>query len=203
MRRLVLATRNRGKIGELRALLADLEVAVVGLDDYPELPEVEEDGDTFEANARKKARAIAAGTGLPALADDSGLVVDRLEGEPGVFSARYGGPGLDDAGRCRHLLARLADRGVDRSPARFRCVVVLIDAHGREHASQGVWEGEVHGPPSGTHGFGYDPIFWLPDREVTAAMLPAAEKNRLSHRGQAVARMVEVLRRSPDLLGPQ
>lgn len=201
MKRLVLATRNAGKVGELGRMLAVLDIEVVGLADYPDLPEVVEDADTYLGNASKKARAAAAGTGLPALADDSGLEVDALDGEPGLYSARYGGPGLDDAGRCAHLLARLAERGAATSPGRFRAVVVLALTDGTEHWREGVWSGEVHGPPTGANGFGYDPIFWLPGEKRTAAMLPAEEKNRLSHRAQALAAMIELLRERPVLLG--
>ncbi len=198
--KLVLATRNQGKLAEMQAILAGLGAEVVGLDRYPDLPDVVEDGDSFEANALKKARAAAAGTGLPALADDSGLEVDALGGEPSVYSARYGGPGLDDAGRNAYLLTRLAQHGVESSPARFQCVIALV--HGAtEFCCDGVWEGVVQGPPHGEQGFGYDPIFHPGGGQDTAATLPAAEKNRQSHRGQALQALLQLLSRRPDLLG--
>ena len=200
MRRLVLATRNPGKVRELAAMLADLDVEVVSVAAFPAVGDVVEDGLTFAANALKKAREVAAATGWPALADDSGLEVDALDGEPGVYSARYGGPGLDDAGRCAHLLAALTARGSERSAARFRSAVALV-AGDEEHLCEGAWPGEVAGPPTGTNGFGYDPIFWLPGRGLTAAQLDAAEKNRLSHRGQALAAMLRLLHERPALLG--
>ena len=198
--RLVLATRNKGKLAEIQAILDGFGAEVVGLDQFPDLPEVVEDGETFEANALKKARAAAVGTGLPALADDSGLVVDALDGEPGVYSARYGGPGLDDAGRNGHLLAKLAERGVEHSAARFHCVMALVNG-AREVCCEGVWEGVVQGPPIGEHGFGYDPLFHPNGGGATAATLPADVKNAQSHRGQALQALLDVLRRDPKLLG--
>lgn len=198
-RRLLLATHNRGKLAELQAMLGELGVEVLGLDQYPSLPAVVEDGETFAVNALKKARAAAAATGLPALADDSGLEVDALDGAPGVFSARYGGPGLDDPGRAAYLLEQLAARGLERSAARFRCTVAIV--RGRHEAlCEAAWEGTVAGPPRGQNGFGYDPIFHPAGGAETAAMLPAAEKNRLSHRGQALAQLLELLRRRPVFL---
>jgi len=196
---LVLATRNRGKLAELQAMLAGLGVSVVGLDAFPDLAEVVEDGETFEANALKKARAAAEGTGLPALADDSGLEVDALHGEPGVFSARYGGPGLDDAGRNAYLLTRLEEQGVRSSDARFRCVIALVNGT-TEVCCDAAWEGVVQGPPEGEQGFGYDPIFHPGGGLDTAATLPAEQKNRLSHRGQALAKLLNLLQDRPELL---
>lgn len=200
MARLVLATRNAGKLREITALLAPLGVRVEGLDGFPQVTEIAETGMTFRDNALLKARTVATATGLPVLADDSGLEVDALGGEPGVFSARYGGPELDDAGRCRYLLERLAERGVDQSPARFVCVAALVSGE-REVVTEGVWTGLVHGPPRGQFGFGYDPIFYLVDRDSTAAELSADEKNRRSHRGQAMEAMVAAIRSDPGLVG--
>ncbi len=200
MAKLVLATRNAGKMRELRGILAPSGIEVVGLDAFDGVREVAEDGDTFEANALLKARAAAEDTGLPALADDSGLEVAALDGRPGLLSARFGGPGLSDADRCLELLGALRESRVERSPARFVCVAALIDAAGGEHLRRAEWAGEVHGPPTGALGFGYDPIFWLPDRPVTAAMLPPDEKNRLSHRGRAFAAMRRLLVDQPGLL---
>ncbi|MCC7491049.1 MAG: hypothetical protein IT204_01800 [Fimbriimonadaceae bacterium] len=199
MRRLLLATRNPGKVAELQALLRELDVTVVGLDSFPDLPELPEEGDTLTANALQKARTARQLTGLPALADDSGLWVDALDGAPGVCSAQYGGPGLDDAGRCDYLLARLQALGCSHSRACFQAVVACVSAAG-EHCTGGLWPGIVRGPAAGSRGFGYDPLFRLLDRDATAAMLEPAEKSRLSHRGQAVRAMTAWLRAHPEWL---
>lgn len=199
MRRLVLATRNRGKVAELRAMLAGVGLEVLGLEAFPDAPEVAETGGTFEANALLKARSAAAACGRPALADDSGLCLDALDGRPGVDSAIYGGPGLTDAERVEVVLRELAGLGLTSSPARFVCVMALVTPGGHERLVQATWEGVVGGPPRGTQGFGYDPIFHVAGRGLTAAELPAAEKNRLSHRGRALQQMLHVLVAEPQL----
>ncbi len=199
MPKLVLATRNPGKLAELGAMLAAHGIEVVGLDQVADGLAIREDGQSFAANALIKARAVAAAARLPALADDSGLCVDALDGEPGLHSARYGGPGLTDAQRVTLLLDELADRGIESSPARFVCAVALVTPARAERLCQATWEGRVVGPPRGSDGFGYDPIFELPDRR-RAAELPADEKNRLSHRGQALRRMLHLLLAEPELL---
>jgi XTP/dITP diphosphohydrolase len=180
---IALASRNRGKLAELREL-AGGALALVLLPDDPAPPDVAEEGDTYLANALEKARAFSRFAGMPALADDSGLEVDALGGQPGVRSARFGGPGLDDAGRCAHLLAALSgatDRG-----ARFRCVLVLCDGDAWTSA-EGVLEGEIASEPKGDQGFGYDPVFRVPVLGGrTLAEVAAAEKNRLSHRAAAM-----------------
>jgi XTP/dITP diphosphohydrolase len=187
-----LATRNAGKLAELQALCRGvLELRLLPSEPAP--PEVDEDQHTYLGNALKKARAIAAFTAGAALADDSGLEVDALPGELGVRSARYGGPGLDDTGRCAHLLAALAS--VDDRRARFRCVLVL--AQGDEWVSaEGTLEGEIAAAPRGRGGFGYDPVFVLPGRGGrTLAEIAAEEKNALSHRAAAMHALVARLRR--------
>ncbi len=183
-----LATRNRGKLVELQALCA----GVLDLRLLPDgAPEVDEDQDSYLGNALKKARAIAAFAGGAALADDSGLEVDALPGELGVYSARYGDPSLDDRGRCARLLAALGGK-TDRR-ARFRCVLVL--AQGDEWLSaEGTLEGEIAHAPRGAGGFGYDPVFWLAGRGCTLAEVAAADKNALSHRAAAMRALVEKLR---------
>lgn len=201
MPRLLLATRNAGKLAELRALLAGHGIDVLGLDAFPQAPEVGETGATFAANALLKARAAAAACGVTALADDSGLCIDSLDGRPGIESARYGGPGLSDEQRVERVLAELASVGVQRSPARFVCAVALVTPGGLERLVESVWEGSVAGPPRGSLGFGYDPIFELPETGLTAAQLPADLKNRLSHRGQAMRRALALLEAEPELLG--
>lgn len=184
--RLVLATRNRKKVEEIRRVLGDRSVELLTLDAFPDCPEVAEDGDTFAANARKKAESVAAFTGLPALADDSGLAVAALQGAPGVFSARYAGEGADDAANLRLLLTNL--RGEEWREARFVCVLALAlaDGKGESHCFMGEVVGEITHRPSGHNGFGYDPVFRPMGWDRTFAEMTAAEKDRLSHRGQAL-----------------
>ena len=191
MRRLVLASRNKGKLQELRELLAGLPVEVTGLEAYPEAPEVVEDGATFAANALLKAKAIAAHTGELTLADDSGLEVDALNGEPGVFSARYGQPGWNDRQRYEYLLSRLNGVSVENRSARFRCAVALYDPKtDRLAQADGTVEGLITSEPRGTQGFGYDPIFYLPEYQQTMAELDSSRKNQLSHRSRALQRLI-------------
>jgi XTP/dITP diphosphohydrolase len=184
--RLVLATLNPGKVPELTALLAGVPFEVMALAAYPGATLPEESADSYRDNALLKARAVARAQGVWALGDDSGLEVDALGGAPGVRSARYGGPGLDDRGRCRHLLAALAGVPAEQRTARFRCVVALVDPAGREHLTEAVVEGLIAEAPRGTHGFGYDPVFYYPPRARTFAELAPEEKLRVDHRGRAV-----------------
>ena len=190
---LLLASNNPGKLREVRALFADVEVvapAALGLD-----LDVEESGQTFAANAQLKARAYAAASGQIALADDSGLEVDALGGAPGIYSARYGGPDLDDAGRCQLLLTELAPYPEPaQRQARFRCVLCTVSPDGRQCHAEGTCEGLIAPAPAGTNGFGYDPVFFLPDRGRTLAELPTSVKNEISHRGRASWRAKEVLK---------
>ena len=185
---LVAATGNAGKLRELQALLADPAIALRSLADYPELPPVVEDGDTFLANARRKAHAVARHTGLPALADDSGLAVDALGGLPGVRSARFAadaGAGRGDAANVALLLERLRGVPAERRSARFHCAVVVARPDGRELVAEGTCEGRIAEAPRGSGGFGYDPVFLFGER--TFAELSAAEKDRVSHRARAIA----------------
>lgn len=192
-RRLLVATGNRGKLAELRRLFAELPVEVIGLDAVGPVPQVVEDGDTFEANAAKKARQTAEVTGMMTLADDSGLEVDALGGAPGVRSARFAGEDATDEANNRLLLARLEGRPPEERTARFRCVLALADPGGpfgdAVHLENGVCEGRVLEAPRGEGGFGYDPLFVAEGEERTMAELPPETKNRLSHRGRASARM--------------
>lgn len=190
---LVLATRNPGKVREMAALLADLGVTMRSLFDVPGAPEVEEDGRTFAENAVKKAETIARFTGLPALADDSGLEVDALGGAPGVFSARYAGEGASDAANNEKLLAALAGVPAERRTARYRCVLALAAPGMPTVTVEGVCEGRIAEQPRGTGGFGYDPLFYLPGRGKTMAELRPEEKNAISHRGQALRRLKALL----------
>jgi XTP/dITP diphosphohydrolase len=187
---LLFATRNPGKVAELRALLADApEIEVRSLEGL-EVPEVVEDCDTFLANAIKKAREVSSATGLPALADDSGLEVDALGGAPGVVSARYAGPEADDAANNRKLLAALADVADPRRTARFRSVLALADVAGslgdRVLTAEGTCEGIVLRELRGSGGFGYDPLFFVPDLGATFAELGVGTKNDRSHRAAAM-----------------
>ncbi|MGD9609644.1 MAG: XTP/dITP diphosphatase [Desulfovibrionaceae bacterium] len=187
----VLATRNKGKIAELRALLAGLGPQVVGLAEFPDIGEIPETGTTFLENARSKARAVCQATGLVSLADDSGLCVDALDGAPGVYSARYSGENATDAANNAKLLAALADVPEARRTCRFVSVVVAVAPDGRELAAEGLWEGRVTTSPAGQGGFGYDPLFFDPTAGLTAAELSPEAKNARSHRGKALANMVK------------
>lgn len=198
---LVAATGNPGKRRELLALLADPELELRSLSDYPELPPLVEDGDTFLANARRKAHAVARHTGLPAVADDSGLEVDALGGLPGVRSARFAadaGAGSGDAANVALLLERLRDVPAARRTARFRCAIVVACPDGRELTAEGTCEGRIAAAPRGSGGFGYDPVFLSGAR--TFAEIGAEEKDRVSHRGRAIAalrpQLAEFLRAS-------
>jgi XTP/dITP diphosphohydrolase len=185
---LVAATGNAGKLRELQALLADPAITLRSLADHPGLPPVVEDGDTFLANARRKAHAVARHTGLAALADDSGLAVDALGGLPGVRSARFAedaGAGRGDAANITHLLERLRGVAAERRGARFHCAVVVAHPDGRELVAEGTCEGRIAETPRGSGGFGYDPVFLFGKR--TFAELRATEKDGVSHRARAIA----------------
>lgn len=199
MRRLVFATRNRGKLRELRQLLTPGDfpggVELLGLDDI-QVPEIPETGETFAENAEAKARGVMQATGLPALADDSGLEVDALDGAPGVRSARYAGPDASDADRIALLLRSLDGVPARRRSARFRCVVAFVDPADpdRVHLHEGSCEGQILEAPRGSGGFGYDPVFFAPELGQTFAEAPPEQKNRLSHRGRAMRSLIAELR---------
>jgi len=185
-KRILVATRNLGKLREVRDFFSDLGLEVVGMAELPDARDVVEDGSSFLENARKKARALAADFGCVALADDSGLEVDALGGLPGVRSARYAGERATDEENNRKLLQALNSLGTQDRKARFRCVMVLAAPDGREWISQGTWEGEIAKAPRGSGGFGYDPVFLLPEEGRTVAELSLEEKNSRSHRAQAL-----------------
>ena len=193
MRTLLVATHNQGKIREYRDLLAGLPIAVTWLDQEGVTLEVEETGTTFVENACLKAAQYADLTGLWTWADDSGLEVDALGGEPGVYSARYGGPGLSDRDRYLRLLAALRDRPDAPRTARFRCVVAIAAPGGPIYTVEGAVEGLIVDEPRGEMGFGYDPVFYVPEFGVTMAELPPGVKNRISHRGLASANAAKLL----------
>lgn len=190
---LVLASGNRGKIAELKKLLAPLQITVKSLADYPDMPETVEDGETFQANAIKKAREAAAYTGIMALADDSGLEVDYLKGLPGVHSARFAGEPKDDAANNRKLLALLQGVPWEQRTARFRCVVALCTPQGEVYTSEGTCEGYILEQLKGQGGFGYDPLFYVPELNQTFAEIDLEIKNKISHRGKALAGAIKIL----------
>jgi XTP/dITP diphosphohydrolase len=193
MRKLLVATHNQGKIREYRALLADLPLVVTWLDEAGITHEVEETGVTFAENASLKAETYARLTGLWTWADDSGLEVDALGGRPGVFSARYGGPGLSDRDRYLKLLEELREVPAAQRTGRFRCVVALAMPGGPIYCADGAVEGLIMDQPRGQEGFGYDPIFYVPEYGATMAELLPAIKNRISHRAVAAASAARLL----------
>ncbi len=190
--RLLLATRNRDKVEEIREALAGLEIDLLTVDELGPLPEVIEDQETLKGNAIKKAATLASLSGLLSLADDTGLEVDALNGAPGVYSSRYSGENATYAENVTRLLRELEGVLPAERTARFRCVIAIADARGVETVD-GVCEGLIIDEPRGTGGFGYDPVFMVPDTGKTMAELSMAEKNRISHRGRALARMRVVL----------
>jgi XTP/dITP diphosphohydrolase len=195
--RLVLATHNRHKVDELRRILVDagVEAELLDLDDLPALPLVAETGVTFEANARLKARAVTAATGLSAVADDSGICVDVLGGAPGVFSARWAGGHGDDRANLRLLLDQLADVPDGHRGARFTCAAVLCLPDGGERVVHGTLAGTLLREPHGEGGFGYDPIFVPTGHDQTTAEMTPQEKDAISHRGQAFRALAQALTR--------
>ncbi|MGW1512025.1 RdgB/HAM1 family non-canonical purine NTP pyrophosphatase [Streptomyces sp. NPDC002394] len=194
--RLILATRNAGKITELHAILADagLDLELVGADAYPDVPDVKETGVTFAENALLKAHALAQATGLPAIADDSGLCVDVLNGAPGIFSARWAGAHGDDKANLNLLLAQLSDIDDAHRGAHFACAAALALPDGTERVVEGRMPGTLRHAPVGTNGFGYDPILQPEGYEVTCAQLTPEQKNAISHRGKAFRALVPVVR---------
>jgi len=190
MKRIVLATRNQGKVRELQAMLAGLDIEVLGLDRFPGIGEIPETGDTFEENARIKARAVSLATGLTALADDSGLAVDALGGAPGVYSARYSGENATDAANNEKLLAAMKDVPDALRGCRFVSVVAALAPDGRELLFRGEWPGMLAHEPRGRNGFGYDPLFVDQETGLSAAEMSPEEKNTRSHRGRAMRQAV-------------
>lgn len=188
MQKIVLASGNRGKLAEIQSLLAPLKLTVAQQSEL-DVPEADETGATFVENALLKARNAAAHAGLPALADDSGLAVDALDGAPGIYSARYAGSQADDAENNKKLLAALDGLPEIQRGAQFHCCVVFLRSatDPTPLVCQGVWPGRILTAPRGVAGFGYDPLFWAPDQNMSAAELPKDIKNQVSHRGKAMA----------------
>lgn len=195
MKQIVLASGNQGKVREIDELLAEAGIRVLPQSQFG-VVEAEETGLSFVENALIKARNAARHTGLSAIADDSGLEVDALDGEPGIYSSRYAGAGATDADNVKKLLAALDDVPEERRAARFQCVIVYM-RHALDPTPlvcQGTWEGRILFSPRGSNGFGYDPVFYVPDHGCSSAELPPEVKNRLSHRAQALRKLAALLR---------
>lgn len=194
--RVVLATQNAHKLIEMRRILdeAGLDIELVGTDQFPELTDVVENGSTFAANALLKARSVCAETGLPAIADDSGLGVDALNGMPGIFSARWSGSHGDDLANLNLLLGQLTDVPDARRGAAFHCAAAVVLPDGTERVVEGTIDGTLIREPRGTNGFGYDPIFVPVGESRTTGEMSAEEKDSISHRGRAMRALVPVLR---------
>ncbi|PLX86649.1 MAG: non-canonical purine NTP pyrophosphatase [Desulfuromonas sp.] len=193
MKELIVATRNSGKLKEIRGLLEPHGIRVLGLDAFPQIPEIVEDGVTFAENALKKAQMVSTQTGCCCLADDSGLVVAALGGEPGVYSARYAGPDADDDANNRKLLAAMSAVPDGQRQAAFCCVMALCLPGQEPQLFEGRVEGEILREARGNEGFGYDPLFWVAGQSRTMAELPLPIKNSLSHRGQALRQALDFL----------
>ena len=195
MTKIVLATRNPGKLAELCRILeaSGVDVSDTDLSEYPDMPEVAETGATFTENALLKAQAVVAHTGRPAVAEDSGLCIDALNGMPGVLSARWAGRHGDDEANLRLVLGQLADVPADRRAGHFACVAALVLPSGREHVTEGTVSGQITDAPRGTNGFGYDPIFVPAGSELTTAEMSPEAKDAISHRGRALRALAPII----------
>lgn len=193
MRTLIIATNNKDKLKEIKEILKDTDINILSKNDFADFPEIEETGRTLEENALLKAFAVYEKYHLPCLADDTGLEVDCLGGEPGVYSSRYAGAHASYADNCRKLLSVIALEPRDNRSARFRTVVAFVDRSGRAQTTSGTIEGEIIDRKRGENGFGYDPIFFVPSKGKTLAELPVEEKNRISHRHDALLKMLPVI----------
>ncbi len=191
--KILIATRNQGKIREIKDLVKDLPIEFLSMTEFPDAADVEEDGETFEENALKKARTLALATGLVTLADDSGLCVDALNGRPGVLSARYGGEAASDEEKCIRILEEMREVPDSERTARFVCVLALVDPSGEERVFAGACEGRIIRELKGSKGFGYDPIFLYEEQGLTFAEMDRQSKNMVSHRGLALRQFAEYL----------
>lgn len=202
--KLLLATRNKGKIEEFRRILEELasgEIELVGLDQFLQVPDVEETGSTFEENALLKARQMCAITGIPAIADDSGLCVDYLKGDPGIFSARWSGVHGDDKANTAKVLRALADVPDQGRGAHFTCVAALALPDGRTHVEEAIFQGWILREPRGDQGFGYDPIFRPDGFAISSAEMSAAAKDAISHRGKSLRAIAPFVLKMLNSLG--
>lgn len=199
-REIVVASANPGKLREFSQLFSAWRIRVLPQSEFA-VPAVAETGTSFEENALLKARHCAAHARRPVIADDSGIEVDVLKGDPGIYSARYAGAGASDADNLALLLRNIAAAGAHRPAARFRCVIAYVRGPGDPDplVAQGVWEGYITDKPAGNNGFGYDPVFQVPDHGCTSAELPPAVKNAVSHRGQALRKLVELMKEAKAL----
>jgi XTP/dITP diphosphohydrolase len=202
--KLLLATRNKGKIVEFRRILDALapgEIELVGLDQFPDLHDVDETGTTFEENALLKAREMSEATGLPAIADDSGLCVDALNGDPGIFSARWAGSHGDDKANIEKVLNQLKDVPEEKRTAYFICVAALYLPDGRTHCEEGRFYGTILRSPVGENGFGYDPIFQPEGLSISSAQMSSEEKDAMSHRGKSLRAIAPHVMKALKTLG--
>lgn len=191
--KLVIATKNQGKLDEFKKILEPLNIEVFSLKDFPQIGEIEENGETFKANALIKAQTVNKLTGLVSLADDSGLEVDFLEGLPGVYSARFAGEPKDDKANNMKLLSLLEGVPIEKRTARFKCAIAIIDGEGKEYLVEGSCEGLIIDQEKGKEGFGYDPLFYVPLYQKTFAQLEMETKNKISHRGKATEKAIKTL----------
>lgn len=193
--RIVFATKNEGKVREISEMLAGMDIELISLNNFKSLPEIVEDGKSYLENALKKAKIISEYTVETVLADDSGLSVDALDGEPGIYSARYAGENATDEENNVKLLLRLKDVPQEKRTASFFCALVLYHQDGRYYSFEARWPGRIIDERRGANGFGYDPIFLWPEMNKTAAELPPEIKNKVSHRGQAFAKLKSHLKK--------
>jgi XTP/dITP diphosphohydrolase len=191
--KIIFATRNEGKVKEISEMLAGTGVNLISLNSFENLPEIIEDGQSYLDNALNKAKIISEWTGETVLADDSGLQVDILQGEPGIYSARYAGPQATDEENNAKLRDKLKDVPQEKRTASFFCALVLYKKDGSYNCFEAKWSGQIIDEARGGNGFGYDPIFLVPEMNLTAAELPAAVKNKISHRGQAFTKLKKSL----------
>lgn len=192
--KIVLATRNMGKLKEIKEILRGLDLDILSLNDFPEVPSIIEDGKTFKENALKKARFVSRYFNTPALADDSGIEVDALGKRPGIFSARYAGENATDEENNKKLLKELNGLPLEKRQARYQCVIAIVFSSGNEEVVEENCNGFIALKPKGSYGFGYDPLFYVPEYGKTMAELPPDIKNRISHRGKALAKLKEKLK---------
>jgi XTP/dITP diphosphohydrolase len=191
--KIVFATRNEGKVKEIKEMLAGTGIELESLNDYTSVPEIAEDGASFFENALKKARAVSGIVGETVVADDSGLQVDFLNGEPGIYSSRYAGEKATDEENNNRLLTRLRNVPLEKRTASFQCVLILYRKDGTYESFEGKWPGMIIDEKHGSNGFGYDPLFFVPELKMTAAELPSEIKNMVSHRGQAFVKLKKSL----------
>jgi len=193
-REIIIATNNPDKLAEIKSILSNSGIRVLCAADFADFPEIEETGETLAENALQKARAIWNKYKIPCLADDTGLEVDYLDGEPGVFSSRYAGPEATYDDNCNKLLADLREAPADSRAARFRSVMAFIDGGGREHLVEGAIEGKIIDHRRGENGFGYDPVFFVPDANMTLAEMTPEQKNSISHRRRALDKIIPIIK---------